>query len=203
MSNKFSLEKLRNNPDFAGMFAKKATVIKQNKNDLLEAAQEYQKKYSNQIEEGTRKRQLMLAEGEAKGMKEEEIFKDNQVFIPTKQTPILNYLYFLLYEHGDLAANIKVLRAANTMGTDFALLKEQFEEKYGAEVHKDHSIPEAIPNMVKFMYGNVNDDTMSTLKKLKTMAMSDNEKEAFVAFRKGRDLAQKCGLEWDQIPYNR
>ena len=43
----------------------------------------------------------------------------------------------------------------------------------------------------------------STLKKLKTMAMSENEKEAFVAFRKGREMAQKYGLDWDKIPYNR
>jgi hypothetical protein len=55
----------------------------------------------------------------------------------------------------------------------------------------------------KGIYKNVNDDTMSTLKKLKTLAMGENEKEAFVAFRKGREMAQKYGLDWDKVPYNR
>ena len=33
--------------------------------------------------------------------------------------------------------------------------------------------------------------------------MSDNEKEAFVAFRKGMEIAQKYNLDWDKIGYNR
>jgi hypothetical protein len=133
----------------------------------------------------------------------EEIFRSNQLFFPTEDTPILNYLYFLLCEENDQAAAIKVLRAAEDLDKDLTLLKEEFEKKYGSEEHKDHLTSEDVPNMVSFIYGSVNDDTMSTLKKLKTLAMSDNEAEAFVAFRKGRELAQKFNLEWDKIPYNR
>jgi hypothetical protein len=83
------------------------------------------------------------------------------------------------------------------------LLKEEYEKKYGMEMHAVLAVPDERPNMVSYIYKNVNDDTMSTLKKLKTLAMGENEKEAFVAFRKGREMAQKYGLDWDKIPYNR
>jgi hypothetical protein len=198
----FSLEKLREDPNFAALFAKKAVEVKKNKADLVEAAQSYQSKYKKEIEEGTKKRQLMLAEGESRGLKETEIFKDNQLFIPTQQTPILNYLYFLLREEKDQDAAIKVLRAAEDLDKELSVLKEEFEKKYGQEQH-DHKTSDAVPNMVSYIYGNIGDDTMATLKKLKTLAMGENEKEAFVAFRKGRELAQKYKLDWDKIAYNR
>jgi len=200
--NKFSLEKLRDDPDFARLFAKKATDIRKNKADLLEAAHAYQDKYQEEIDRGTLKQQVMLTEGKSKGLNEDEIFKDNQLFIPTKQTPILNYLFFLLRE--TKFVDIPILRNHMDMGRDVELLKEEYEKKYGADVHTDHDAEkQGTPNMVKFIYGSIGDDTMSTLKKLKTMAMSDNEKEAFVAFRKGREMAQKYNLDWDKIPYNR
>lgn len=199
----FSLEKLREDPDFAALFAKKAEDIKKNKADLVEAARTYQGKYKQEIEEGTKKRQLMLTEGKKRGLTEDEIFRDNQLFIPTAQTPILNYLYFLLREEHDHSAAIKVLRAADELDTEFTLLKEEYEKKYGAEAHRDHEAPKEVPNMISYIYGNIGDDTMATLKKLKTLAMGENEKEAFVAFRKGREMAQKYGLDWDKIPYNR
>ena len=202
--NKFSIDKLRDDPDFAALFAKKAVAIKQNKADLVEAAKSYQTKYKTQIEEGTRKRQLMLSEGKARGLKEDDIFRDNQLFIPTQQTPILNYLYFLLCEHGDMAANIKVLRAANHMDSEYGLLKEELEKKHGAEVHKDHDAEkQGTPNMVSFIYKNIGDDTFSTIKKLKTLSMSENEAEAFVAYRKCMELCRKYNLEFSQIPINR
>lgn len=199
----FSLDRLRENPDFAGLFAKKAEGIKKNKADLLVAAKSYQSKYKNEIAEGTKKRHLMLTEGKEKGMSPEEIFRDNRIFIPTADTPILNYLYFLLCEENDLGAAVKVLRAAEDLDKDLTLLKEEFEKKYGTELHKDHITSEDLPNMVSFIYGSVNDDTMSTLKKLKTLAMSENESEAFVAFRKCKEMCDKFNLDFDKIPYNR
>ena len=198
----FSLEKLKDDPDFSALFAKKAQGIRQNKADLLSAAKTYQSKYKQEIEEGTRKRQLMLSEGRARGLKEDDIFKNNEIFIPTQQTPILNYLYFLLREDHDHSASIKILRAAEDMDKELSLLKEEFEKKYGNEVH-EHKTSDGVPNLVKYIYGNINDDTMSTLKKLKTLSMSDNESEAFVAFRKGREICSKYKLEWDKIGINR
>lgn len=200
---KFSLDTLRDNPDFAALFCKKTVEVKKNKADLLEAANQYQQKYSAEIEAGTRKRQLMLAEGERKGLKEEEIFKDNQLFIPTAQTPILNYLFFLLREHGDQLSSIKVLREIQHSDADLEVLREEFEKKYGLAMHDGVQAVETLPNVVKLAYGAVTDDTMAVLKKLKTLSMSDNEKEAFVAFRKGRELAAKCNIDWDRVPFNR
>jgi len=199
----FSLDKLRDDPNFAALFAKKAEGIRKNKADLLEVANTYQKKYKREIDEGTRKRHLMLTEGKSKGLSEEDIFKTNQIFIPTDKTPILNYLYFLLCEDNDHSAAIKVLRAAEDLDKDLAVLKEEFEKKYGGAVHKDHETPEEVPNVVSFIYGKIGDDTMATLKKLKTLAMSENEAEAFVAFRKCKILCDKYSLDFDKIPYNR
>jgi hypothetical protein len=88
------------------------------------------------------------------------------------------------------------------LDTELSVLKEEFDRKYGQEVHTE--IPEPnIPNVVSYIYGNIGDDTMATLKKLKTMAMSENEKEAFVAFRKCKTLCDKFHLDFDKIPYNR
>lgn len=205
MNTSFSLDKLRDDPDFAALFAKKATDIKKNKADLLEAAKSYQTKYKSEIEEGTKKRLLMLTEGKSKGLKEEEIFQNNKLFIPTAQTPILNYLYFLLREGVGEEAAIRVLREADDLDRELSVLKEEFEKKYGGEVHKDFpdSKEDNVPGLVSFIYKNIGDDTMATLKKLKTLSMSENEKEAFVAFRKGHALCKKYNLEWDRIPINR
>ena len=145
----------------------------------------------------------MLTEGKAKGLKIDEIFQDNELFIPADDTPILNYLFFLLRETKFRDLPIPILRQYADANKDIQLLKEEYEKKYGAEVHKDHNTPEEVPNMVSFIYKNVGDDTMTTLKKLKTLSMSENEKEAFVAFRKGREMCVKYNLAWDQIPYNR
>lgn len=198
----FTLDKLKDDPDFAKLFAKKAIEVKKHKDDLVCAAKTYEGKYKQEIDEGTKKRHLMLEDGKSRGLKEDDIFKDNQIFIPTHQTPILNYLYFLLREEKDHSAAIKVLRAAEDLDTELSVLKEQFEKKYGQETHNDHKTQD-IPNVVSFIYGHIGDDTMATLKKLKTMANSDNEKEAFVAYRKCTELCKKYGLEFDKIPVNR
>ena len=205
MNSNFSIDKLRDDPDFAALFAKKAVDIRKNKADLLEAAKSYQKKYKKEIDEGAIKRQLMLTEGKAKGLKEEEIFRHNQLFIPTAQTPILNYLYFMLRESDDHFAAIKVLRAAEDLDKELGLLKEEFDKKYGNEVHKDFGDKneKEVPNLVSFIYGKIGDDTFSTIKKLKTLSMSENELEAFTAFRKGRELCAKYHIEWDKVPINR
>jgi hypothetical protein len=193
----FSLDKLRDNPDFAKIFAKKAENLRKDKAGLVEAAQTYQKKYEAQIEEGTKKRQLMLESGQRMGLKEEEIFRDNQLFIPTRQTPILNFLYFLLTESVQHNPTIRELY----------LLKEEYEKKYPEAEHELNASgqsKELLPEMVSYVYNGIDsEDRMSTLKKLKTMSMSDNEKEAFIAFRKGREMAKKYNLDWDKIGINR
>jgi hypothetical protein len=196
----FSLEKLKDNPDFTQLFAQKAVEIKKTKSNLVEAAKSYQDKYADEIERGTQKRQLMLSEGQARGLNEDDIFKDNQLFIPTKQTPILNYLFFLLRETKIEDIDIRVLRNSVDNDKDFRLLKEEYEAKYGAQLHADHK--NDLPSMMKFAYGTIDDQTMNTLKKLKTLSQSENEKEAFVAYRKCLEMCKKYNIEFAQIPVN-
>lgn len=193
----FTLDKLKDNPDFAKIFAKKAGDLKKDKAGLVEASQNYQKKYEREIEQGTMKRALMLEDGQRRGLKEEQIFQDNQVFIPTKQTPILNFLYFILTES---------IREDPTV-RELHLLKEEYERKYPEAAHELNDSGESkelLPEMVSYIYNGIDsEDRMCTLKKLKTMSMSDNEKEAFIAFRKGREMAKKYNLDWDKIGINR
>jgi len=197
----FSLEKLKDDPDFAELFAKKANEIRHTKANLLEAAREYQDKYDEVIERGTLTRQLKLEEGRSHGLSDDDIFKDNKLFIPTKETPVLNYLFFLLRETRFEDVDIRVLRNYCDADKDIQLLKEEYSQKYGTATHETVRDTE-IPNFVSFIYGSIGDDTMALLKKLKTLSMSENEKEAFVAFRKGREMCSKFKLEWDKIPIN-
>lgn len=197
----FSLDKLKDDPNFTQLFAKKAVDIRKNKVDLLEAAKSYQSKYEDEIARGTVKQSLMLQEGRSKGLKDDEIFKDNSIFIPTKQTPILNYLFFLLRETKFQDVDISVLRNAEDVNKDIQLLKEEYERKYGAQVHAEHK--NDLPNMMGFIYKNIPDETFATIKKLKTMSQGENEQEAFLAYRKCLEYCKKYDLEFSQIPTNR
>lgn len=198
--SEFSLEKLKADPDFAELFAKKAVDIRKNKADLVQAARTYQDKYKDEIETGTINHALKLTEGRSKGLKDDEIFQDNRMFIPTRETPILNYLFFLLRETKFEDVDLKVLRNYCDADKDMQLLKEEYETKYGALSHEKHE--NDIPNMVSFVYCNIGDDTFATIKKLKTLSHSENEQEAFAAYRKCQDMCKKYNLEFDKIPLN-
>jgi hypothetical protein len=197
----FTLDRLKADPNFAQIFAKKAQDLRKDKAGLVEASRDYQKKYEREIDEGTEKRKLMLEDGQRRGLKEEQIFQDNQLFIPTKQTPILNFLYFILTESIRQDPTVKELY----------LLKEEMEKKYpeiehgaGDAHNSTGNASKLLPEMVSYVYKGIDhEDTFATAKKLKTMAMSDNEKEAFVAFRKCKALCDKYNLDFDKIPYNR
>lgn len=185
----FSLEKLRNDPDFLGLFKKKADEIRTAKVNLLSAAQEYQEKYSEEIKEGTEKRKLLIEEGARKGLKEEEVFKDYSVFIPNNRTPILNFLFFMLREHDYSPKDSKVIC-------------EQYEKEYGHIIEGVDSSEKNLPNMVSYVYCNIGDDTFATIKKLKTLSYSRNQAEADSAYRKCMDMCRKYNLEFDKIPTN-
>lgn len=198
----FSLDVLRADPDFASLFGKRKDEVKQNKANLLEAANQFQTKYASEIEDGTRKRQLLLEAGKSKGLNEEETFRNNQIFIPTKTTPILNMLYFLLREQGDLSANVTVLREAQHLGLSHAALREELERLHGSELHEVVAMAEALPNAKGFIYGKVGSEGFNILKKLKTLASSKNEAEAFIAYRKAREICERIGVDFDKVPTN-
>lgn len=89
---------MRDDPDFGKRLQKKVQEIKEDKQNLLNVADEYGKQYQQEILEGTELRAKLLTEGSSKGMSEEQIMASYGKFVPTVYTPILNLLYFLLRE---------------------------------------------------------------------------------------------------------
>lgn len=55
-------------------------------------------------------------------------------------------------------------------------------------------------NMVEYLYADLTLEQFDVLKKLKSLTQSPNVPEATLAFRKGKELCAKYGLEWDKIP---
>jgi hypothetical protein len=98
MNNLSLLSIMREDPEFGKRISKKVQEIKQDKEHLLSAADEYGAKYQEEILEGTKKRALLLQEGKSKGLSEDQIMEEYGRFIPTVRMPILNFLYFMLRE---------------------------------------------------------------------------------------------------------
>ena len=178
---------------------KKIAEVKQNKANLLERANEYQQKYSDEIEKGTLQRALLLEDGQRKGLKEEDIFKGNEIFIPTKETPILNFLYFMLRDSGEYGDGVTILRENKDLDKDFKELEKEYNDKYGQEVHEKVA-DDNLKDSKEFLYGNVGMEEFATLKKLKRLSKSDNENEAFLAYSKAMKLCKELGLDFDKIP---
>lgn len=55
-------------------------------------------------------------------------------------------------------------------------------------------------DMVEYLYGDLTLDQFDVLKKLKSLTQSPNVPEATLAFRKGKELCAKYGLDWAKIP---
>ena len=178
---------------------KKIAEVKQNKASLLTKANEYQQKYADEIEKGTLQRALLLEDGKRKGLKEEDIFKGNEIFIPTKETPILNFLYFMLRDSGEYGDGVTILRENKDLDKDFKELEKEYNDKYGQEVHEKVA-DDNLKDSKEFLYGNVGMEEFATLKKLKRLSKSDNENEAFLAYSKAMKLCKELGLDFDKIP---
>jgi len=166
--------------------------LKQDKQHLVKAADDYSSKYSEEIQEGTKKKQLLLSEGKGRGMSAEdaEKYAYKGGFLPTVQTPILNMLYFLL-------------READEIDRSFNVKRKEYEQKYGhlTENYEPTENVEEPPTMETFIYGNITMDAFNKLKKLKTLSHSPNEQEAFLAYRKCNELCRRYELDFDKIPY--
>ena len=204
---------LRNDPDFAGAFAKeKIESVKKDKKNLLKTAESYTEKYRQEIEEGTKLRQKLLTEGEASGKTEDEVLSCYGKFIPAVYTPILNWLFFTFREEAD---------APKTSKMQLEELIKYYIEKFGYEdfikrleegstyVHETYSenLEDILsdetndpPSSDSFIYGNMDHKTFKTIKKLKALSTSTNEVEAFAAYRKCIEMCRKFGLEFDKIP---
>ena len=100
-SNLSLLSIVRDDPEFGRRISKKVEEIKANKENLLNTADDYGKRYQQEILEGTELRNKLLTEGSSRGLKEEEIMASYGKFVPTVYTPLLNMLYFILRESDD------------------------------------------------------------------------------------------------------
>lgn len=89
------------NPDIGERILKKAEDIKVDKQKLSSVADEYGKKYRQEIIDGTKKRQLLLSEGAKRGLSSDDSLKEYGKFIPSVYTPIMNFLYFSFLESAD------------------------------------------------------------------------------------------------------
>lgn len=98
MSNLSLIAIMREDPDFGKRISKKVQEIKEDKQNLLNVADDYGKRYQEEIIEGTKLRQKLLTEGKSRGLTEDEIMSQYGKFVPTVYTPILNLLYFMLRE---------------------------------------------------------------------------------------------------------
>ena len=186
---------LRDDPDFTERIAKKTIEVKKDKAGLLKMATEYTDKYHDQVEAGTLKQMKMLGEGKSAGMSEDEVMKEvyKGGFIPTKHTPILNLLFFLMSEGSQF--DREASRELNELRT-------QYDKQYGhledtSELSENIVPPE---EMIKYIYGNMSQETLQKIKKLKALSKSDNENEAFSSYRKCLELCKQHGLDFDKIP---
>jgi hypothetical protein len=189
---KFSLSVLQEDPDFALLFKKKVENVKEDKRVLLNNAKTYTSQFQREIDEGTEKRKLLIENGRSRGMTEDEVFKSSQLFIPNKDTPIMNFLYFITREFESVDKELKLLSEQKVQqDKEFGGFTHNKDENYGAENTQD---------MVTYIYANVTLDTFNKLKKLKALANSDNEEEADLAMKKCRELCKKYNLEYSKLP---
>jgi hypothetical protein len=197
---------LRSNPDLAERIERITEAVKEDKKNLLEAANDYNSRYQEEIEEGTRKRQLLLTEGKKRGMTEDEVLSTYGQFLPSVQTPILNFLFFVMREENEVD---KLKR-----------LTEQFIKEYGYgelvrrlnkqfDPTKEVNLRDVISSdnvrepkeMTEYLYNGITHELFVKIKKLKRLAKkSSNNNESFLAWQMANKLCEKYNINFDLIP---
>ncbi len=181
---------IKDNSNYADRLKNITKKVKRDKQKVLNIAEKYNKKYINEIEEGTRKKQLLLSEGIRNGMSEEDVDRllMSNGFVPTVTTPILNWLFYFMNED----TNISLLDKEDE--------RIQLNEQLGNMTHKEVNVMENTPEMFEYLYGNITLREFSVLKKLKALSKSDNEHESFNAYKKCLKLCERYNIEFDRIP---
>lgn len=179
---------LQNNPNYEKRLKKITSEVKKDRVKIRSLADEYNKKYSHEIAEGTKRRQLLLTEGAKRGLSSKE--SERQVisshgFIPTVHTPNLNWLYFFMTEHKNIKQENK---------------RQQLNEQLGLLTHKEVKVMENSPELFEYLYGNITIGTFGKLKKLKALSKSSNANEAFQAYRACIKLCEEYKVDFDRIP---
>ena len=197
MNNEMSLAKMLNDPGLLfdnERLQKKINDVKKDKGNLTEAANNYNNRYKEEIEEGTKKRQLLISEGETRGLNEEESLQQYGRFVPCRRTPILNFLYFMLREEN---VDLEFEETRQKYNKEFGHLQEQYS--IDDSDSKELAPP---PDMESFIYGNLSGKEYQTIKKLKSLALSGecNEHESALAFTMCKKMCNKYGLDFSKIP---
>lgn len=178
--------------------------ISEDKQKIKKLTETYNTKYEEKIAEGTLKKQLLLENGRKRGLTEEETLTEYGKFLPSVQTPILNFLFFFmedegnmqefLTDSGDFISSDKFENKKNELNTKYGLLTEDYytDDKAGSNVEA--------PNWDEVMYGNMTYDIFKKIKKLKALSKSDNPNEAFEAYSMCMKFCKKYDLDFDKIP---
>ncbi len=216
----FSLIKyLQGDPDYAAALKKRGDDLQQDKYGLIKASEQYEKKYEQEIAEGTRNYNKLLGEGKVSG--HEGSPELGGKFIPTKYTPILNFLFFSLRDEDTAPkkSQEEIINEFLQQFVDKGFAKSELIDLYikgivdklpdgydDKEVDFDDVINEENTNnpqeMESLIYGSLTHSEFKRLKKLKALSKSPNEQEAFLAYRKCNELCKRYGLEFDRIPCN-
>lgn len=190
-NNEISLVSLlKDNPDYMDRIHEIANEVKKDKSKIASMAQKYNTRYETEINEGTRKRQIMIEQRVNSGKSLEEAERSIG-FIPSVYTPILNWLYFFMREENNPARE---------------RIRAEQENEYKHLLHEQQEVDgmEKVPDVFVVLSGkNISYNLFKTMKKLKTLATrNDNEHEAFQAYRACIKLCNEHDINFDKIPTN-
>lgn len=173
---------------------KKTQEVKKDKQGILNAASDYNSRYKTEIEEGTLKKQILITDGQRRGLKEEDVMKQVGSFIPCRSTPILNFLYFMLREENMIPGFEEERKKLNKQ-------YGHLEDTYTLSKNNEFNEP---TDMENFIYGSMTGKQFATVKKLKTLSLSGkcNDAESALAFTMCKKLCEKYGLDFSKIPVN-
>jgi len=215
MNESFSLIKyLQQDPDFSQALQKKTAEVKKDKANLLEAANQYTKKYQSEIEEGDRLRNKMLTEGKKQGLSEEQIFQGSSKFLPTVQTPILNFLYFIMRDEIPTKTIEETIQEyINKFGFDKSEITELYLKGIADElpdeikndeitnfedsIHKD--LTDNPQEMDSYLFENLGHELIKKIRKLKALSHSKNPHESALAYKKCRELCDEYHVDFTKI----
>ena len=200
---------IRDNPDLTKRLEEGTKEVRKSKTNLVQAANNFNNKYTDEIEEGTRRRQILLENGKEVGKTEEEVLGTCGGFIPSVRTPIMNFLFFMMRD-GNRSDWVGIQKDLNEQyghidtNLEEVVSEKELDQLYGQLIHDDAQYknvnePE---EMDRFIYGDMSHDLFIKIKKLKALSRSDNQNEAFLAYQICMRLCRKFGLEIDKIPCN-
>jgi len=189
MSNIVKL--LQGDEDYLKRVKELKKLLQSDSASVRNQASAYAKKYSKEIHEGTKKLQLLIEDGKRRGLSEDDVLTRNG-FVPSKRTPVLNWIYFLNLEH-DNPLHQKVQ-------SDTKVLNETLNAESLTEKINYNEVNEPT-DMIEHILGSANLDTFNKIKKLKALATNNpNQHESIAAEKACKKLCLKYDLEYSKIP---